>query len=96
MAVRIFKYQPEFTMADRAEVELPLGARIIYAAMQNNRITFWAEVDEEAETEVRVFHVRGTGHIPPFEEGGVHVGSMLDGPFVWHLYIEQGEEPDGK
>lgn len=96
MAVRIFKYEPKFSMADRAEVEMPVGARILDAQMQGRQMAVWAEVDEGAETEVRVFHVRGTGHIPPLEEGARHVATMQEGPFVWHLYIEQGEEPNGK
>lgn len=43
----------------------------------------WIEVDSSAPTVVREFAIVGTGHPVP---KGTHVGSFVDGMFVWHVY----------
>lgn len=90
----IWKY--ELPIGDVAgEIEMPLGARIIHVDQQRSMVaTMWAEIPvppgvppSELATERRAFVVVGTGHTIP-GDGLTHVGTVLDGPFVWHLYEE--------
>jgi hypothetical protein len=66
-------------------LELPAGAVITHFAVQGRRPCIWAHVNpDSSETEVRGFQIFGTGHpIPP---GAKHVGTVLDGDFVWHAF----------
>jgi hypothetical protein len=64
---------------------VPLGAKPLYADLQHGEIVWWAEVDPEAPTlRVDVITV-GTGWDIP--ESAKHVGTVLDGAFVWHVYV---------
>ena len=70
-------------------VIMPVGARIVHVGFQGNLadvVTFWAEVDDRAEQEVRNFMVIGTGVEIP--DGYEYVGTTQNAelPFVWHLY----------
>lgn len=78
-------------MEDVIEVEMPVGAEIIYFDMQafepSVRPCIWARVNSEAPKEIRKFRFAGTGH--PLEENvGRHIGScqMFEGKLVWHLF----------
>lgn len=63
---------------------MPFGAKIVHVGMQGHDPYLWAEVDPDAPTEDRHFVVVGTGQDIP--ESSVHVGTVLDRPFVWHVY----------
>jgi hypothetical protein len=66
-------------------IEMPVGAEIIYCANQPGLGPhLWVLVDPDAPREYRSLHVVGTGH--PVPEGGKHVGSWIDDPFVWHVF----------
>lgn len=56
----------------------------VHVAMQHNRITIWAEVFPDNPMVERVFFVHGTGHSINADHD--HVGTVLDGSFVWHVY----------
>jgi hypothetical protein len=45
----------------------------------------WAEVDSEKKTEPCNIYVYGTGHQADIDTQ-VHIGSLVQGPFVWHVY----------
>ena len=67
-------------------VDLPRAADIIHVAIQNDLVTFWAEVDTEQPLEAREFAVFETGANLDHERGVTHRGTILEGSFVWHLY----------
>lgn len=46
-------------------------------------IEFWSHVDTGEPERVVWFRVYGTGHAIPAD--AKHVGTVLDGPFVWHV-----------
>lgn len=75
------------------QVAMPAGATIVHVDTQHDRWCVWAEVDPDAPTVVRRFHVAGTGQpIPPSAR---HVGTALtsSGFLVWHVYeIDQGDD----
>jgi hypothetical protein len=78
----------EFEVADAVSVTMPQGAKVIHVGTQNPyHICLWAMVNPESPVEIRNFCVRGTGH----SIAGIthpHLGSVKDGPFVWHVFGE--------
>lgn len=54
---------------------------------------FWVEMDQDVEHGIVEFFVVGTGWELPEKKNflGFHVGSWIEGQFVWHLYrwVEQ-------
>ena len=46
--------------------------------------TVWVEVNPESPERLCVLQWFGTGH--PLPEGASHVGTVIRGNFVWHLY----------
>lgn len=69
--------------------EMPVGAAVLYVAMQDGKPTMWAEVNPLLDKVERTFIIVGTGH--PVQPGASYVGSTIDGPFVWHIY--EGAKP---
>lgn len=72
--------------ADWQEIEMSVGATLLHyrgGAPGHGRL--WAEVDPDAEPEIRRVGVFGTGWIVP--SGGTYVATDV-GPtgYVWHLY----------
>jgi hypothetical protein len=77
----IYKYKIEGTEI----ISLPPNAKVIHAAMQNGAPHIWVEYPvNDSELESRTFMVCGTGF--ELEDDDIHLGSMIDGMFVWHIY----------
>lgn len=83
--MKVFKYPLEVT--DRQHITMPIGAEILSVQAQNGNLCLWAKVDPAAQSEVRTFHVSGTGHDLP-NDAGKYVGTaqMLGGALVWHVF----------
>ena len=70
---------------ERQAFDIPEGGRIVYVDCQQPRVvSFWVELEPENEVIPCYFVIIGTGHPVPDDCG--YVGTILDGPFVWHLY----------
>lgn len=69
------------------QLPMPRGAKILHVADQGGIINLWAEVDTTAERVRRTVVVVGTGHSLP-EGDGSHIGTVMQGQYVWHIYIE--------
>lgn len=102
----IWKYKAQSWPGTFAR-ELPAGAKILpLVALQYGAPCFWVEIDLEAKRIQREFRVVGMGeefdtgsrlqvdfstgrrwHSPEWD----HVGSWLDGSYVWHLYAKSEE-----
>jgi len=66
-------------------VLLPLDSKVVHVAMQNGAMCLWEEHAEPPGRSLeRQYAVHGTGHAIP--EGRSYVGTVLDPPFVWHVY----------
>ena len=66
-------------------LELPWGAELLCVQMQGKDICLWAVVDPQAPTERRRFEIVPTGI--PFEiEEGCYLGTVQQGPYVWHIF----------
>ena len=83
MTEAIWKFTLEATQVMQ-KVSMPKGARILHTGLQDGKITFWAEVVQSAEKEMRKFLVVGTGwELPPDRN---YIGTAQAPPFVWHIY----------
>lgn len=83
----IWKYLVE--VADRFEIDMPDGARVLCVQVQHDHPQIWAMVDPGAPVITRRFRVVGTGH--RIEEPiGQYVGTfqLYGGEFVGHLFEE--------
>ena len=66
---------------------LPAGSKVVHVGLDPaDRLSLWAEfdVDSEVANEIRTFEVVGTGHL--IDGSLAHLGSVVDKPFVWHVY----------
>ena len=81
----IYKYK--LLLDDVQTVEMPVGANILSAQMQNGELCLWAEVDDEKPTEYRSIWIYGTGHL--MDDALVrYISTVQDRSFVWHVYEE--------
>ncbi len=81
----------EFKVDDDVRVKMPTGASIIHVGSQKSlHLCLWAVVEEKAATETRRFFVRGTGHPMLRADAANHIGTVLDGSFVWHIFENKG------
>lgn len=71
---------------DHVVFRLPYPFRVLHFACQLPRmLTVWGEVDAESTVGVEMeYWVVGTGH--PIPEDAVYVTTVMDGPYVWHVY----------
>jgi hypothetical protein len=84
----IYKFQ--FPINDEFTLAMPDGATILHLELQGLFPCIWALVDECAESVPRQFRVFGTGW--PVSGVGAHVGSFVQGPFVWHVFETEEKE----
>lgn len=66
-------------------VNMPKGAIVRKAGMQDGRVVIWAEVDTSQPMELRHFVTYGTGW-EIGEEARCYIDTIFDGAFVWHVY----------
>ena len=95
MSKTIWKF--EVPVTDRARVAMPAGARVLSVEIGKGLgvVWLWAEVDPAADVGDRGFRVVGTGNpLPEGVEDMRFLGTVLDGPFVWHVY-EEAAAPAG-
>lgn len=78
----------KYPISDIGEVTITMhaGSKVVFVAGDPSGVSpaFWAEVDQSAPIEFRKFQIVGTGHDIP--ANARHHGSVIQGPFVWHLY----------
>ena len=80
----IYKY--EITAIDPVKTfQWPRFSKVVHVDSQSpGTMQLWVELYQFDQLEDRIFVVYGTGH--HIQEGDVYVGTVLDEPFVWHLY----------
>lgn len=79
----IWKY--ELRIADEQKVRMPQGSRILSVGNQNGTICIWALVHSDSPLSDRKIRMYGTGY-PCYESSGNFVGTVQDGPLVWHVF----------
>ncbi len=87
---KIFKYHIDYTSES---MSLPVGAIILSVGMQKDKLMLWAIVEYDDDkrktvpTEERLIRILGTGQdLTPEMEHGKFIGTVFNGPFVWHVF----------
>jgi hypothetical protein len=85
----MFKYRVSSNTSDQVDVLMREGAVIRAVGIQGHdsshpAIFAWAETPGGDFTVTRRFRVIGTGFDIP--NPGTYLGTVFDGPFVWHVY----------
>lgn len=79
-------------------VDMPLKARIQSAIVQDEKIVLYAAVFPDVPDKVspRTIFVAGTGRETPTEVEQIFhfVDTVVQGPFVWHIYAEPAMKPE--
>lgn len=84
---RIFKYALGIT--DRQKVEMPGRAQVLHVGLDpGGSLCVWAAVTPDSLwSETHLFALVGTGNPPgPDIAEYEHLGSVLHGTFVWHVF----------
>ncbi len=84
--MKVFKYVMEIT--DYVDLDMPSGAEVLTAQMQNGDLCLWAKVDENAPKEKRRFRIAGTGH--PLEGKHEYISTVFpyNDSLVFHIFEE--------
>jgi len=85
----IWKFPLLSTGPCEIDVPLPGAIRLVDRDPATGLGAFWAEVHPAAAVKARRFEIVGTGH--PVPADAEHVGSFVQGDYVWHLF----ELPEG-
>lgn len=87
MSWRVFKYPLRVT--DVQTVPLPVAARPLSVQIQRTTddLTLWALVSDAAPVVPREVYVVGTGRPADHVVGCDFLGTLQDGPLVWHVFI---------
>lgn len=87
---RVHKYK----LAEQTEVRVGTTAKVVHFARQRDEMFVWIDDFVDAYTNLTLtLRVVGTGH--EFPEHLDHMGSLVDGPWVWHLYGSRSVKKEG-
>lgn len=83
----IHKYRMPFKSELLDAVDIPVReGDLLHLAIQHGDIHVWAAVDPTTEPITARFHLRGTGST--VDPAWYHLGTVLDGDYVWHVFSE--------
>ncbi|HEA66399.1 MAG TPA: hypothetical protein ENI07_06210 [Desulfobacterales bacterium] len=71
------------------EIEMPVGSEILSCQEQGGSLWLWALLNpaHEIKSELRTFHIVGTGKIFDYQEGLFKfIDTVQQSPFVWHVF----------
>lgn len=81
----IWKFPIKIT--DVQKVEMPMGAEILSAQMQNGDLCLWALVSPANNKELRTIEIHGTGnYVEPADRKFIGTAQMAGGALVWHVF----------
>jgi hypothetical protein len=90
-ALVIHKYRLPFKSERSDVVEVPVRVgRLLHVALQHGEIHAWAAVDPGWPEVAHRFRLAGTG--APIDPSWHHLGTVLDGAYVWHIFSEKPME----
>lgn len=81
----IWKFPLEIT--DEQTVKMPATANIIAVQFQGEQLMLWAVVDPKVTFANVVVRIVGTGNPFPDANDCRFVGTVQQGPFVWHVFM---------
>lgn len=70
---------------------MPEGTKTLHVGMQEGNLVLWAHTNlerlgHEGAKEVRTFRCYGTGQPIQDQVPTEYIGTVQDGPFVWHIF----------
>lgn len=72
---------------DRQNVPMPARAEILTVGPQGDAWCLWALVDDQAETEIRIICIHGTGHDAEPPGGALkYINTFQHGALVFHAF----------
>ena len=74
-----------------SEIEMPHGAEVLAAQVQNKTICLWATVDPEAPKQPRMFQICGTGISMLEHVERNYIATVQIGPYVFHIFEVLGD-----
>lgn len=83
----VYKYRLNITDEQRIEVQKEAGSpcSIVHVGLDPAGVPcIWMELTPGGYIERHVIHIVGTGN--PISGSLSHIGSFVQGPFVWHVY----------
>lgn len=88
----IWKFPVMESPADRPEIVMPAGARLLCVQTQFGQPHLWALVDPDRSQVRRGLLICGTGHPVAAEETAVYIGTVQveGGRWVFHIF-DRGE-----
>lgn len=90
MQLTIYKYP--LVITDEQEIELHLMSWMHVGLDPNGCPCVWALVDlsRPIQPDTYTIFIHGTGHpLPDDTAGRDHLGSFVDGSFVWHVFARK-------
>lgn len=87
----IYKY--EFQARDKVEIPTHKLEKILHFDAPypgSGKLCMWAIVnpDTDHEHDEHTFYIVGIGHDMPFDKSLEHLATVMDGPFIWHIFRE--------
>jgi len=84
----IYRYDLDDWQHKDPTIQLPLGRKIIKAAYHRGKLSIWAVVDPKVRSvDVKFVIVpTGGGFNDEFLDTHTHIDTVIDGPYIWHLY----------
>ena len=79
-------WKAELGLKRGQKVSMPKGARVLSCGLQYGVPCIWFLCNSSNETEKREFSVYGTGHEFELSDSMTFIGTVLQPPFVWHVY----------
>ena len=89
MPNKIFKYPLE--IVDEQLVHVPIGAKILTAAFQYEKLFLWVEIDENPVHQDKKIRIIGTGHEFTNSTHLEYITTVqqYDGKLIWHIYEDR-------
>jgi hypothetical protein len=80
-----YKLDALHSMRGTQIVALPSAFLILHLDVQNGVPCLWVEVEDSTPRYNHTFTRYGTGW--EIEGDEIHIGTYMDGPYVWHVYM---------
>lgn len=97
MSKAIWKYP--LTASDYQEIEMPVGARVLTAALQHENLCLWALVDPEMPVGRALVRIAGTGHTLPdttYADDYAGTYQLRGGALVFHVFARPPVVPEAR
>ncbi len=86
MSEVVWKYPLDADPGVEQVREMPEGAKVLTAQVQDGHVTIWAQVDPSRPKENRRFVIVGTGQGFAGGMGMTWIATVQRVPYVWHVY----------